>query len=217
MVNFDGYLSIVFDCDGVILDSNSLKSDGFFHATQPYGEDLARAFVEYHRSRGGVSRYAKFEYFLAELKPAERPGPGYDELLERYADYVSKGLRECAVAEGLADLAEQTKHSRWHIVSGGDQAELRTVMVERGIEPYFSGGIFGSPDTKTEILRREIANGNIRLPAIFLGDSRLDWEAAEAMNLDFIFLSDMTEFSEWRSWVNAEAIDHVPNLKALLA
>lgn len=54
------------------------------------------------------------------------------------------------------------------IVSGGDQAELRDVFSQRGISEWFDGGIFGSPDSKDEILARELANGNIDQPALFV-------------------------------------------------
>jgi len=51
---------------------------------------------------------------------------------------------------------------------------LREVFTQRDLAPLFDGGIFGSPDTKDSILSRELANGNIQPPALFLEDSRYD-------------------------------------------
>ena len=35
------YSTIVFDCDGVILNSNKIKTDAFFNATIKYGQEKA--------------------------------------------------------------------------------------------------------------------------------------------------------------------------------
>ncbi|MDX1757946.1 MAG: HAD family hydrolase, partial [Marinobacter sp.] len=61
------YASWVFDCDGVILNSNRVKTEAFYQAALPYGESAARALVEYHVNNGGISRYAKFERFLTTI------------------------------------------------------------------------------------------------------------------------------------------------------
>ncbi len=55
------YRTFIFDCDGVLIDSNRVKSNAFFAAGLLYGEEAAHRLVEYHRSSGGVSRYKKFE------------------------------------------------------------------------------------------------------------------------------------------------------------
>ncbi|NLC22432.1 MAG: HAD family hydrolase, partial [Halomonadaceae bacterium] len=37
-MNFElkAYLTLVFDCDGVVLDSNRVKTEAFYQATLPY-------------------------------------------------------------------------------------------------------------------------------------------------------------------------------------
>ncbi|WP_404368178.1 HAD family hydrolase [Marinobacter sp.] len=188
------YRTWVFDCDGVILNSNRVKTDAFYSAAKPWGEDAARRLVEHHVRNGGISRYAKFEYFLKEI--VGRPAVDrkeLEELIESYASQVRQGLAECEVAPGLTELRELTRGSRWMVVSGGDQAELRAVFQTRSLAELFDGGIFGSPDTKDEILSREVASGLIAFPALFLGDSQYDYEAASRAGLDFIFVSGWSE------------------------
>ncbi|MFH7588150.1 HAD family hydrolase, partial [Oceanimonas smirnovii] len=58
------YVTLVFDCDGVVLNSNKVKTEAFYKAALPYGEAAAQAMVDYHVAHGGVSRYKKFAYFL---------------------------------------------------------------------------------------------------------------------------------------------------------
>ncbi|MDT8878313.1 HAD hydrolase-like protein [Halomonas saccharevitans] len=203
-----GYATLVFDCDGVVLDSNKVKTEGFYKATLPYGEAAAQAMVDYHVANGGVSRYKKFAYFLREIAPnyADQQGPDLEALLQSYAGHVRDGLLSCEMAPGLEALRQQAPNARWLIVSGGDQAELHDVFARRAIADWFDGGIFGSPDTKGEILARELANGNIQHPAVFLGDSKYDYHAAVNAGLNFVFVERWSEIHNKESFVRKNSI-----------
>lgn len=212
----EGYRSLVFDCDGVVLNSNKVKTKAFYEAALPYGEGPAQALVDHHVTNGGVSRYRKFEHFLTHLVPPDVVGPGLDELLDVYACKVREGLVECEVDAGLLELRKQTPLTPWLIVSGGDQAELRQVFSEKKLDYLFDGGIYGSPDTKDEILARELRVGKIVRPALFIGDSRYDHEAAVNAGLDFLFVHQWTEFAGWKVNCQKHNIEFVPSLHGLL-
>src|SRR5690554_4976626 len=130
-MNLEQYKTLVFDCDGVVLNSNKVKTQAFYTAALPYGEAAAQSFVAYHIANGGVSRYAKFAFFLEHIAPFQAQGPSLDQLLSTYAKEVRTGLMTCALAPGLRDLRKKTAHTNWLIVSGGDQAELRDVFKSR--------------------------------------------------------------------------------------
>ena len=223
MINLSGYNSLVFDCDGVILNSNRLKTEAFRIAAQPWGEEVAEALVAHHVANGGISRHRKFAHLIESILPQLAPtavpgvnGPGLDELLFSYAQAVRGGLMTCALAEGLDDLRAQTPEASWCIVSGGDQAELREIFAARGLNHLFDGGIFGGPDSKDVILAREIESGTICTPGLFLGDSRYDYEAAKRASLDFIFVSGWTEVNEWKSFVDTNMLQSLVSLNELL-
>jgi HAD superfamily hydrolase (TIGR01549 family) len=194
------YQTLVFDCDGVVLNSNKIKTQAFYDVAKVYGHEPAQALKDYHVQNGGISRFVKFEYLLTEILKKPLDQTELKQMLDSFAHEVKKALMTCEVAEGLAELREQTKHANWLIVSGGDQEELREVFKARDLNHYFNGGIFGSPDTKNTILAREIANGNIRQAALFLGDSKYDYQAAKKAGLDFVFMSQWTEVEDWQRW-----------------
>lgn len=194
------YKTLVFDCDGVVLNSNKIKTEAFYRAALPYGKAAAQALIDFHIARGGVSRYEKFEWFLATIVPGVE-GPDYETLLKNYAAEVMQGLLNCEAAD-LAPLRDKTSGANWLIVSGGDQKELRQVFEERNLMSFFDGGIFGSPDNKHEILLREMATGNIKYPALFLGDSKYDLEAAKQAKLDFMFVRDWSEWHDADTYKN---------------
>jgi len=215
-VNLEQYSSLVFDCDGVVLNSNKVKTRAFYEAALPYGEDLALALVDHHVANGGVSRYRKFAHFLEQLVPPGVEGPALEELLETYAQKVREGLMTCEADSELLRLRELVPSTPWFIVSGGDQAELREVFAARGLDRLFDGGIFGSPDSKDYILSRELAAGGITRPGLFIGDSKYDHEASVTAGLDFVFVKQWTEFHAWDSYCENHKIDVVDSLRDLI-
>lgn len=211
------YKSIVFDCDGVVLDSNVVKTEAYFRTAKNLGatDSEAQALVDYHVRLGGISRYHKFDYYLREILHQAATEDKVQALLDEFARELEVGLMECDIAEGLITLRNATKQANWMILSGGDQQEIRTLFANRNLTRFFDGGLFGSPDNKDTVLAREKSNGNLQFPALFIGDSKYDHEAATLAGLDFVFLSDWTEVSDWQSFCADNNIFVLNNIKQL--
>ena len=60
-----------------------------------------------------------------------------------------------------------------------------------------------------------MASGNISQPALFLGDSKYDHQAARAAGLDFVFVSGWSEVIDWSSWVAEQGICSVDSILSL--
>ncbi|HQR50150.1 MAG TPA: HAD family hydrolase [Methylophilaceae bacterium] len=200
------YRTLVFDCDGVILDSNKVRAQAFYNCALPYGDRHAAALREYHILHGGVSRYVKFEVLLRDMVGVPVTDEAMQALLHAFTTEATIGLLQCEIAPGLQDLREATPHANWILVSGADQQELRHVFAQRGIAAWFDGGIFGSPSNKDDILARELAGGNLRKPGLFFGDSRYDHQAAARAGLDFVFMSEWTDMADWQGYCREHGI-----------
>ncbi len=59
--------AIVFDFDGVILESAQIKTETFADVVKDYPKEQADAFVAYHITHMGISRHVKFQYFIEEI------------------------------------------------------------------------------------------------------------------------------------------------------
>jgi phosphoglycolate phosphatase-like HAD superfamily hydrolase len=213
LTNYD---AIYFDCDGVLLNSNEVKTRAFQTVARPFGEKEADELVAYHVANGGVSRYRKLDHFLNVICEEKSEPDSLAKLLDHYASEVADGLLECEVAVGLSQLREKTAGSRWFVVSGGDQAELREIFKVRELTNHFDGGIFGSPETKVEILSRLVEVHPKPTLGVFIGDSQYDYDVATKFGLDFIFVEQWTEFKEWKQLQKVAGFLSINNLGELL-
>ncbi|MDX1915770.1 MAG: HAD hydrolase-like protein [Methylophilus sp.] len=224
MLKINKYKTIVFDCDGVILDSNIIKTEAYFRTAKNLGatDAQAQALVDYHVKLGGISRYHKFDWYVREVLNQPVTELVIQTLLDAFSKELEEGLMTCAIADDVQALRDATPQTNWMILSGGDQEEIRQLFAKREIASgqslasLFDGGLFGSPANKDEVLARELTNGNVQLPALFVGDSKYDFEASSRAGLDFVFVSDWTEVPQWEDFCKAHQITVLNNISQLL-
>ncbi|MGI9317396.1 MAG: HAD family hydrolase [bacterium] len=208
------YSAIILDCDGVILDSNNLKSKAMAETVEHYGPDLVTSFVEYHRRNGGVSRYEKFKFFLKEMANSYSKSE-YQRLLGKFSKLVKEKLTAVPLTDGAFEfISECSAHSDLYVVSGGDQEELRDVFDQRFMSSYFVD-ILGSPTKKNVHCERIQRRLTSKERAIFIGDSHLDYSAAIENDFDFIFLSGYTDMDNWRSFCEQNKLPNYPDFPTL--
>ena len=200
MIELNKYNTIIFDCDGVILNSNFQKIEAYRNTALAYGASKLQAeeLVAHHVELTGISRYVKFKYFLKEIMSEEITDYSMKILVDTLNEEVINLLKDCEIASGIEKLKSQTKKSTWMVASGGDQDELRFLFKEKNITSYFEGGIYGSPSSKHQIVEEKLKNNSF-LPALFLGDSLYDIETAQKFNLDFIFVYGWTDLKDWKN------------------
>ena len=192
------YKTWFFDCDGVLLDSNQLKSESFYEVALPYGKKNAQALVEYNKLLGGVTRFEKFRYFFETILEKKTFEKELENALNNFSVLVCEKLISCSETSGVRDfLNSLPTDTKKYVVSGGAQSEIQYVFKQRGLDIYFNG-IYGSPDSKELIMSNMVKSLDMECPAVFIGDSRYDYEVASQFNLDFFFMTKYTEFENWK-------------------
>lgn len=195
LINY--YKTWVFDCDGVILNSNFIKTEAFYEVVLPYGKQAALDFIDYHTKNGGMSRFEKFKFLFENILNKKNFETEYKEVLLNFSLLIKEKLINCEETKGLRDIVKSIpSDARKIVVSGGMEEELKEVLEKRGIAEYFNG-IYGSPEKKADILCKEREHGYLVYPAVFIGDSKLDYLCARHMDLDFVFLTQYTDMPNW--------------------
>lgn len=209
------YSHLFFDCDGVILNSNKIKTNAFYKIASKFGESAAKRLVNYHIQNGGVSRYKKIEFFQKVIIKNDDQRL-YKKLVKDYGEIVRQDLLQTDVSKGIFKIKEYFPKSSLVVVSGSDQNELRWVFNKIGIDYIFNMGIFGSPDSKEEILNKLFRKSIKYESGLFFGDSKYDYHVSSLFNLDFVFLSEWTDLTNWRKYIKENKIKSYSNILEFL-
>jgi HAD superfamily hydrolase (TIGR01549 family) len=179
--------AIIFDFDGVIADSNSVKTKAFVELFKGYPEHIKESIRKFHLQNGGMSRFDKFRYiyntFLKEPLSDER----FEELCGSFNRLVIGGVIKAPLFKGVLEfLRKKQGLYDMYIVSGTPQDEIRKITQKRDLDKYFLG-VYGSPRSKKELIEDIMGRKNYKPEeVIFLGDSINDYEGAIGAGVEFV-------------------------------
>ena len=190
------YYSYLFDCDGVVLDSNRLKTECFRELLNKENKEHVDLFIEYHISNQGVNRYEKLRYYFEEIRKISNYQDEYYLLLKKFAKLSFEKLCNCNFTDGIEEFLSKLKYKncKTYIVSGSDENELKKIFERKKILGYFNE-IYGSPTNKEDILLSLYKNKKINNKSIFFGDAKHDYQVASKFNLTFVYISG---YSDWK-------------------
>ena len=181
------YQYILFDFDGVLVESNEIRFNGFKKLFKGYPRSQVEQLVEYAKANGGVSRYKKIEFFFNTIRKEPISSKSVNHWANQFSKLVTKDILEAKPVEGsLEFLKKYFNQFDFAIVSGSDQKELREVCKGRGIDSFFKI-ILGSPIEKKDNIATLLSDFKWeRNKSLYVGDSNNDLEAAKANNVDLI-------------------------------
>jgi phosphoglycolate phosphatase-like HAD superfamily hydrolase len=208
--------AVIFDCDGVILQSNLLKSDAFGEVLEGHDTREVADFVAWHKATGGVSRFEKFARFFRDTRRAVDWEALTQQACADFGVRVFEGLKRCDTVPGLEDFVAALRASDVPLAvnTGGAEDEVRAVFAARGMAQDFAH-IFGSPNTKEHNMQK-LRDLGLAVPgAAYLGDSKLDFELAQMFDLRFFYISYESEWHEGADVTRAAGGTVVPDLHAL--
>ena len=180
--------AVVFDFDGVLVESVSVKTEAFRSLFSPEGPEVAARIVAYHLAHGGVSRMEKFRYAYEHILRRPLFASELQALSDRFKQLVFDGVLRAPWVPGALDALEAVQCRGWlaFVVSGTPEDELRDLVARRGVARFFAG-VYGSPATKSELLRRMLdGHGLQRGHTLMVGDALTDYEAAKATGISFV-------------------------------
>lgn len=183
----------VFDCDGVLIDTNGVKSRAFYEAALPYGEEAARELVAYHQRAGSIGRDARWRYFFSEILHTRPSTTEFDACMKLCSDLVREGTNAAALLPGIRAYLEAIGPERCAVVSGIEQGELEGILRSHDLARYFSA-VWGGPRTKPVLLRDLLWVGDLALPALYYGDTEDDMLSARNAGFDFVWVNGVSEW-----------------------
>jgi len=209
------YKHIIFDFDGVLVESNSLRFEGFRQLFRNYPNDQVQRLVEYAMLNGGMSRYEKIRYFFGEIRNETISDADVQTLSKQYTKLVKQKVIDAESVKGSLEFLSNN-HTKYDfaIVSGSDQQELREVCRARKIHQFFFK-ILGSPEKKKINLSRLLSEaGWGKELCLFVGDSINDLNAARINSISFIGRN--SGLVDWKTIDKVDAINDMSQLQLYL-
>lgn len=205
------YKYILFDFDGVLVDSNSIRHKGFATLFRLFPEKEVEELFHFSQKNGGMSRFEKIRYFFTQIRNENITEEKIFEYAKQYSVIVKEQVILSNAIPGSVDFLESFKDSyTFALISASDQEELRDICHVRNIDSYFEE-ILGSPTLKAENISMLFAKkGWKKEESVYIGDSPNDLKAAMANNLDFIGLNSVEVHWNKESIITIDSFSQLP-------
>ena len=182
----ENYKAVLFDFDGVVLESVDARDDAFYDLFDECPDDVRRQVLQYHREHPGMDRAIKikncFEGILG-ISPDEKD---LQARLARFGDLAINKSIQCGTVAGVEDLLVLLQSESCFVVSAARQDEVRYIAQKKRLSHYFHE-IYGGPTTKVVLINSLLLNLNVNVREIvFIGDKISDWMVAEECGVNFI-------------------------------
>jgi len=183
---FNNKKFLFWDFDGVIKESLEVKSLAFDELFTPFGKTVASKVVRHHQSNGGLSRYSKIPIYLnwANIECNEETK---EHFCQAFSDKVKQAVIQSPWVPGVINTLNSNHKSKTSfLITATPQKEIEFILEKLDIN-YFFEKIVGSPTDKFTALKNIIKEFKVETSqAIFIGDSKTDYEAAKTFGIQFL-------------------------------
>lgn len=175
---------VIFDCDGVLVETESITNKVLSHQFGAWGAPIAEADVHTLFS-GGTMQTAGIE---ATKRGAHLPGDWMDQVYAQMFDGLRAGVM---FFEGLFDLLDQldARGIASAIASNGPMAKMEISLGPSGLWDRFAGRIYskdthGAPKPAPDMLLLAAQNAGVAVSdCVMIDDTTAGTQAADAAGM----------------------------------
>jgi len=183
--------TIIFDCDGVLLDSAHIKTEAFLELFKDCTEEQLKEIKEHHERYGGYTRYYKIQHYSTKYRNKSLNAFELAAEARKFSDIVLEKVKKCNVKEGVVEFLEKNhRELDMHVVSGTPIFELDEILKAHNLRHYFKS-YYGTNEYKGKTcFINFIMEDYDREGSFYIGDALSDFEDAIEADLDFVGVVD---------------------------
>lgn len=181
------YDAIIFDFDGVLVESVDIKTKAFAALYAAHGAEIVNKVVAYHLLHSGVSRFDKFRYYQENLLGKTFSEEQKESLGHEFSKLVVDAVVAAPWVPGAKEFLEYF-HMKipLFVASGTPDEEVKEIIDKRQMTHYFVS-VHGTPAKKGTIIDRICSrHGFDRKRVVLIGDAVADYEGAKLAGVCFI-------------------------------
>jgi len=179
--------AIIFDFDGVLVESVDVKTQAFADMYKQYGPKIVDQVVAYHRAHGGISRFAKFRYYQETLL-GESLSPSEEIILgETFSNMVKDAVVTAPWVPGAHEfLSAHHQKIALFVASGTPEEEMKEIVERRDMARFFIS-VHGAPAEKAAIIRSICEEHGFKNRSVLMvGDAMTDYMGARIAGVRFV-------------------------------
>ncbi|MHC9543668.1 MAG: HAD family hydrolase [Vulcanimicrobiota bacterium] len=179
--------AVIFDFDGVLVESVDIKTKAFGQLFESEGEDIVKKVIDYHLLNTGVSRFDKFKYIYKEFLKRPLPNDEFEKLCSQFANLFMENVVKAPYVKGAREFIEKHHNDLLlFVASATPQKEIEEIVTKRYMRHYFKK-VYGAPKSKSDAAQEVLNDFSFHHEeAVFIGDALSDHKAAQNNNLFFI-------------------------------
>jgi phosphoglycolate phosphatase-like HAD superfamily hydrolase len=182
--------AIIFDFDGVLVESVDIKTMAFAKLFESEGKKIVEKVVDYHLRNTGVSRFEKIKYIYKNMLNRHLSKETFDSLCRQFSHLVVDEVVNAPYVKGAKEfLDDYAKKYSCFVASATPQDEIEDIIKRKQMTGYFKG-VYGSPKKKVDIVREILAMplNSCLVPQsfVYIGDAMSDYLAAKDNKVLFI-------------------------------
>ncbi|MCC7073413.1 MAG: HAD family hydrolase [Deltaproteobacteria bacterium] len=205
--------AVVFDFDGVIVESGDIKTEAFLELFADHPQHLP-AIKRHHLDNLGISRFIKFAWIYEHLLGLPFDIGEKVRLGDRFSAIVFQKVCETPFVPGALESLELLSRAGVHLVvsSGTPQDELDRIVDARGLRRFFAE-VHGSPTEKAAAVAHVLQRWALhRDEVLFVGDGTTDHQAAAQSGVRFLARRTPDLAAHWAT-VGCECVDDLRGLE----
>ncbi|RMG17644.1 MAG: HAD family hydrolase [Bacteroidetes bacterium] len=174
-------LILVFDKDGVLIDSEQVKLRLVEKIFDAYPQHAA-AIHAYNHQTVGIPRSVKFEHICRHILCLPNPESALAHFSQAYTRAVDEELKRVAPVAGVRAYLQHRSEPKY-VCSAAPKAEVLQNLESQGLSHFFEE-VYAFPDAKADVMRRLKAEQQAQI--VFWGDTLADYRAAQEAGVFFI-------------------------------
>ena len=117
--------AIIFDFDGVIVESVNIKSSAFGKIYHEHGKIIVNKIINHHLANGGMSRFEKFRFYHKEYLGKNLSENELSEIGDQFSNFVLNKVISAPYVRGAYEFLSEYYHTYdFYISTATPEAEI---------------------------------------------------------------------------------------------
>lgn len=182
--------AVIFDFDGVLVESAEIKLLAFGELYAEYGKAAYETAISYCKTNSGIPRAKKFIYLHKKILGKSISDSEIDDLSSKFSKKVVGKIVALPSPDGLIDVLQSiSAQVPCFVVSATPEDELKEIIERRFLRKFFRE-VLGAPRTKLQNNCTILSKYQFPPHRILsIGDSMHDYKSACEAGIAFLAYS----------------------------